>query len=292
MNLTCHSEIGKIKSLFIKNVQQAFISDAHIDQYWKDLNYVGKPDFNNALTEYESFESVLKQPGIEIFYLPEEAAVNMDSIYCRDAAIATNKGMVICNMGKAARMNEPLAEKKAFEANGITVLGTITAPGTLEGGDVAWLDEHTLAVGHTYRSNEEGIGQLIGLLKPLGVQVISVPLPHYKGPSDVFHLMSILSPVDTDLAVVYAPLMPIVFRNLLLKRGYHLVEVPDEEFETMGCNVLALAPRECLMVEGNPKTKAALEKSGCKVTLYKGEEISVKGGGGPTCLTRPVYRSK
>ena len=292
MNLTCHSEIGKIKSLFIKNVQQAFISDAHIDQYWKDLNYVGKPDFNNALTEYESFESVLKQPGIEIFYLPEEAAVNMDSIYCRDAAIATNKGMIICNMGKAARMNEPLAEKKAFEANGITVLGTITAPGTLEGGDVAWLDEHTLAVGHTYRSNEEGIRQLIGLLKPLGVQVISVPLPHYKGPSDVFHLMSILSPVDTDLAVVYAPLMPIVFRNLLLKRGYHLVEVPDEEFETMGCNVLALAPRECLMVEGNPKTKAALEKSGCIVTLYKGEQISVKGGGGPTCLTRPVYRSK
>ena len=292
MNLTCHSEIGKIKSLFIKNVQQAFISDAHIDQYWKDLNYVGKPDFNNALTEYESFESVLKQPGIEIFYLPEEAAVNMDSIYCRDAAIATNKGMIICNMGKAARMNEPLAEKKAFEANGITVLGTITAPGTLEGGDVAWLDEHTLAVGHTYRSNEEGIRQLIGLLKPLGVQVISVPLPHYKGPSDVFHLMSILSPVDTDLAVVYAPLMPIVFRNLLLKRGYHLVEVPDEEFETMGCNVLALAPRECLMVEGNPKTKAALEKSGCIVTMYKGEQISVKGGGGPTCLTRPVYRSK
>ena len=116
MNFTCHSDIGKIKSLFIKNVQQAFISDAHIEQYWKDLNYLSKPDLNNALTEYASFQSVLKLHGAEIFYLPEDATVNMDSIYCRDAAIATDKGMIICNMGKAARMNEPLAEKKAFEA--------------------------------------------------------------------------------------------------------------------------------------------------------------------------------
>ena len=290
MNLTCHSDIGKIKSIFIKKVQQAFISDVHIDQYWKKLNYLGKPDFTNAKSEYELFEEVLKKQGAEIFYLPEDASVNMDSIYCRDAAIATNKGMILCNMGKEARMNEPLSQKKAFECNGITVLGTITPPGTLEGGDVAWLDEHTLAVGHTYRTNEEGIRQLTELLQPLGVQVISVPLPHYKGPSDVFHLMSILSPVDTNLAVVYSPLMPIVFRNLLLKRGYQLVEVSDEEFETMGCNVLALAPRQCLLVDGNPKTKAALEKAGCTITLYKGEEISIKGGGGPTCLTRPIYR--
>ena len=216
----------------------------------------------------------------------------MDSIYCRDAAIATNKGMIICNMGKAARANEPQAEKEAFEAIGIPVLGTITAPGTIEGGDVAWLNENTLAVGHTYRTNEEGVAQLKTLLQPLSVDVITVPLPHYKGPSDVFHLMSILSPVDTNLAVVYSPLMPIAFRNLLLQRGYQLVEVPDEEFETMGCNVLALSPRVCLMVEGNPKTKAALEKAGCKVIVYKGEEISVKGGGGPTCLTRPIQRYK
>lgn len=290
MNPTCHSDIGKIKSVFIKNVQQAFISEAHIEQYWKELNYTGKPDLAHAITEYVSFQFILKSQGAEIYLLPEDASVNMDSIYCRDASIATDGGMILCNMGKAARRNEPLAEKKAFEANGITVLGTITAPGTLEGGDVAWLDEHTLAVGHTYRSNEEGIRQLTVLLQPLGVRVITVPLPHYKGPSDVFHLMSILSPVDTNLAVVYSPLMPIVFRNLLLQRGYQLIEVPDNEFESMGCNVLALAPRECLMVDGNPVTKALLEHAGCKVTVYKGEEISVKGGGGPTCLTRPINR--
>jgi len=292
MCYTAHSEIGKIKTLFIKNVQQAFVSETRIEQYWKSLNYLGKPDFRLSVKEYETFQSVLEENGAQIFYLPEDATVNMDSVYCRDASIATNKGMIICNMGKEGRVNEPLAEKKAFEANGISVLGTIVAPGTLEGGDVAWLDENTLAVGHTYRTNEEGIRQLTALLKPLGVEVITVPLPHYKGSADVFHLMSILSPVDTDLAVVYSPLMPIVFRNFLLQRGYQLVEVPEEEFETMGCNVLALAPRICLMVDGNPKTKTLLENKGCTVILYKGDEISVKGGGGPTCLTRPIYRYK
>lgn len=290
MDSTAHSETGKIKSLFIKKVQQAFISDAHIDQYWQQLNYLGKPDINIATNEYKNFEAILQEHGATIYYLPQDETVNMNSIYCRDAAIATDKGMILCNMGKAARVLEPFAEKKVFEANGIPVLGSITAPGTIEGGDVAWLDEHTLAVGHTYRTNEEGIRQLTVLLQPLGVEVITVELPHYKGPSDVFHLMSILSPVDTNIAVVYSPLMPIVFRNLLLQRGYQLVEVPEEEFESMGCNVLALAPGICLMVDGNPKTKAGLEAAGCKVIVYKGEEISVKGGGGPTCLTRPVSR--
>ena len=285
-----HSESGKLKSVFIKRAKDAFIDDAHISKHWEALNYLGKPEINKALAEYEAFEQVFKDNGTEIFYLPQDSTVNMDSIYCRDAAIATEKGMIICNMGKEGRKNEPLAEQKAFEAQGIPVLGVIKAPGTIEGGDVAWLDSTTLAVGHTYRTNEDGIRQISELLKPLGVNVISVPMPHYKGPSDVFHLMSVLSPVDSNLAVVYSPLIPIVFRNELIKRGYELVEVPDTEFDSMGCNVLALAPRVCLMVKGNPITKERLEKAGCKVIEYEGAEISVKGGGGPTCLTRPVER--
>ena len=185
---------------------------------------------------------------------------------------------------------EPSAQRKAFELNGIPVLGAIRAPGTLEGGDVAWLNEKTLAVGHTYRTNLEGIRQLKAFLSPHGVEVIVADLPHYRGVQDVFHLMSILSPVEKDLAVVYSPLMPIRFRNLLLDMGYKLVEVPEDEFVSMGCNVLAIGPRKCIMVEGNPKTQAVLEKAGCEVFTYKGLEISVKGGGGPTCLTRPLKR--
>ncbi len=292
MNYTAHSEVGKIKTLFIKSVQQAFVSESHIEKYWSALNYISKPGFSAALGEYESFQSILKMNDAEIHFFPEDSSVNMDSVYCRDASIATNRGMIICNMGKAERMNEPFAERKSFEASGIPILGTIRSPGTLEGGDVAWLDENTLAVGHTYRTNEEGIKQLVTLLSPLGVDVVTVSLPHYKGAGDVFHLMSIFSPVDKDLAVVYSPLMPIVFRNYLIRRGYHLIEVPEEEFETMGCNVLALEPGICLILDGNLKTKSALEKKGCKVFVYKGDEISIKGGGGPTCLTRPITRYK
>ena len=289
--MSAHSESGHLKSVFVKRAKDAFIDDAHVAKHWEALNYLGKPDIQKAFSEYEAFEQVFKDNGTEVLYLPEDASVNMDSIYCRDAAIATSKGMIICNMGKEGRKNEPLAEQKAFEENGIPVLGVITAPGTIEGGDVAWLDEKTLAVGHTYRTNEEGIKQITALLKPLGVEVITVPMPHYRGPSDVFHLMSVLSPVDKNLAVVYSPLIPIVFRNELIKRGFELVEVPEAEFDSMGCNVLALAPRVCLMVKGNPITKAGLEKAGCKVIEYEGAEISVKGGGGPTCLTRPIDRA-
>jgi len=289
--MSSHSESGKLTSLFLKKASAAFINDAHISKYWASLNYLEKPLIEKALAEYEAFEKILKDNGAQIFYFPEDSSVNMDSIYCRDAAIATTKGMIICNMGKEGRKNEPLAQQKAYEAAGIPVLGVIKAPGTIEGGDVAWLDDNTLAVGHTYRTNEQGIQQLTNLLKPLGVKVITAPMPHYRGPSDVFHLMSVLSPIDTNLAVVYSPLMPIVFRNELITRGFELVEVPDTEFDSMGCNVLALAPRTCLMVKGNPITKSRLEAAGCKVIEYEGAEISVKGGGGPTCLTRPITRA-
>ncbi len=291
MKLTCHSEVGKIESIFIKKVLSAFVDDNHISNNWKRLNYLQRPDLQESVIEYNKFESVLLNYSSKINYLPPDDTVNMDSIYCRDAGISTNAGMIICKMGKEQRKNEPHALKKACQKTGVNILGEISGSGTLEGGDVVWLDEHTLAVGHTYRTNEEGIRQLKEMLDPLNVEVVTVPLPHYKGPSDVFHLMSIFSPVDQNIAVVYSPLMPIGFRNFLIEKKYTLVEVSDDEFETMGCNVLALSPGVCLMVKGNNKTKTLLEKSGCKVILYHGNEISIKGGGGPTCLTRPIYRS-
>ncbi|HMG90219.1 MAG TPA: arginine deiminase family protein [Chryseolinea sp.] len=290
MKVTCHSEYGKIRTLFIKSVEAAFVDESTLAGEWKGLNFLSKPDLNKSRNEYLGFESLLRRNNPDISFFPHDRSVSIDSIYCRDAALATDAGVIICNMGKPGRVNEPEAEKRAFERSGVRILGSIKSPGTFEGGDAAWIDDKTLAVGYTYRTNEAGIRQLVALLEPQGVEVITVPLPHYKGPSDVFHLMSIISPVDRDLAVVYSPLMPIQFRNDLIKRGFSFVEVPDEEFESMGCNVLAVAPRECVMVSGNPKTKSLLEKAGCKVFEYDGNEISVKGGGGPTCLTRPLLR--
>jgi N-dimethylarginine dimethylaminohydrolase len=289
MKITCQSEYGSIHTIFLKHAKDALINDQNIDNEWAVLNFTERPDLQKALSEYDAFESFIKNTGAAIHYLPQDNTVTMDSMYCRDAAVATDAGMILCTMGKEQRKPEPFAEKTAFIAHNIPILGEITGTGTLEGGDVAWLDEHTLAVGHSYRTNEEGIRQLRALLAPHGVEVLSFSLPHYKGQSDVFHLMSIFSPVDKDLAVVYSPLMPIAFRNELILRGYQFVEVPAEEFE-MACNVLALAPRKCLMLKGFSKTKAALEAAGCTVFTYSGEEISAKGGGGPTCLTRPISR--
>lgn len=290
MTDTAHSEYGKIARVLVKPVSSAFFSQAKVDAEWRKLNFLSKPNLSKASGEYLAFLSFLTSKGAQLAELPSSADLSIDSIYCRDASIATDYGMIICRMGKQARSGEPTAQKQYFDAAGIPVLGEIAAPGTLEGGDVAWLDIKTLAVGHTYRTNQEGIRQLKNLLEPRGVTVLVAELPHYKGPSDVFHLMSILSPVDKDVAVVYSPLMPINFRNELLNRGFRLVEVPDAEFDTMGCNVLALAPGQCLMVAGNPITEKRLKEAGCDVVTYEGQEISVKGGGGPTCLTRPLLR--
>ncbi|MFM7487096.1 MAG: dimethylarginine dimethylaminohydrolase family protein [Cytophagales bacterium] len=290
MKSTCHSEFGKLNSIIIKPVAAAFVNEQHVQQHWQALNFLAQPNLNFALQEYAVFEDLIRATGATVFALPADETVTMDSIYCRDATIATDFGMIVLNMGKPARAPEPAAQQRQFENFKLRVLGMITAPGTLEGGDVAWLDEYTLAVGHTYRTNPEGIRQLKKLLEPKGIEVVVAHMPHYKGSSDVFHLMSVLSPVDKDLAVVYSSLMPISFRNELINRGFSFVEVPDNEWDSMGCNVLAIAPREVVMVKGNPGTKQGLIQSGCVVHEYDGQEISVKGGGGPTCLTRPIKR--
>jgi N-dimethylarginine dimethylaminohydrolase len=290
MKKTHHSEYLRLETLYLKSAESSFYSEKQLSNQWEELQFISKPNFNESLKEYEKFQLFLANKNIELSFFPEDKKTWIDSIYCRDASIATDFGMIICNMGKKGRLYEPKAQLEAYQKNDKDILGEIKFPGTLEGGDVAWLDLNTLAVGHTYRTNEEGIRQLKSLLEPKGIEVIVVELPHYKGKEDVFHLMSILSPVDKNLAVVYSPLMPIKFRNELLQRGIQLIDVPDGEFESMGCNVLAVGPRDCLMVDGNPITKKLLENAGCQVFSYKGHEISVKGGGGPTCLTRPMKR--
>ncbi|MGB2990744.1 MAG: arginine deiminase family protein, partial [Candidatus Zixiibacteriota bacterium] len=193
-------------------------------------------------------------------------------------------------MGKEERRGEPSAAGEFLSALGIPMLGAITGEGRLEGGDLIWLDGRTLAVGQGYRTNEDGIRQLRELTAGLVDEFIIVPLPHWRGPEGVFHLMSMISPVDFNLAVVYARLLPVPFRQWLISRGMKLVEVPDSEFQTMGCNILATSPRRCIMLSGNPQTKRMLEDEGVEVSEYVGEEISRKGAGGPTCLTRPLVR--
>jgi N-dimethylarginine dimethylaminohydrolase len=288
---TTLSEVGPITQMVVKHARDAFGSDARIAAEWLALNFAGAPYLVPAIEQYDRFLEALRLSGAEILQLPPAAGVGLDSIYVRDASIVCDRGVILCHMGKPARRGEPFAQAEAFRGWGIAVVGAIRAPGQIEGGDVVWLDGRTIAVGRGYRTNDEGIGQLRALLADSIDELIVVPLPHYRGPTDVFHLMSIISPVDRDLAVVYSPLMPVPFRELLVDRGMTLVEVPDAEFEMMGANVLAIGPRRCVMVEGNPKTRALLERAGATVVEYDGTEISLKGGGGPTCLTRPILRA-
>jgi N-dimethylarginine dimethylaminohydrolase len=285
-----HSEVGDLKRVLVKRPEQAFVSQGKLEAEWRNLGYRGCPDFRKAVVEYEAFLSVLASHAEPVF-CPHDDSATIDSIYVRDASILTHQGMVLCNMGKAERAAEPSALMKEFARAEIPMLGAIRAPGLMEGGDAVWLDEYTLAVGRGYRTNSQGIDQLKRMLAPSGCDVAIVDLPHWNGPGDVFHLMSILSPVDTDKALVYSRLLPVVFRTRLLELNYRLIEVPDEEFESMGCNVLALAPGKVLALSGNPLTRRLLEQAGVEVLEYRGEEISRKGLGGPTCLTRPLLRA-
>lgn len=289
MTVTAQSEYGTLARVLLKHPREAFRDERRIAAEWAPLRFTAAPDLARAIGEYEAFVELLRRAGADVHLLPDSPGTGLDSIYVRDASIACDRGVVLCRMGKPAREGEPAAQEAALRAAGVEVLGTIQPPGRIEGGDVAWLDGRTLAVGRGYRTNDDGIRQLRELLGA-SVDVVTVPLPHWRGPADVFHLMSVLSPVDRDLAVVYSPLMPVPFRELLLDRGFTLVEVPGDEFESMGANVLATGPRRCVLVTGNPVTRSRLERAGAEVVEYAGVEISLKGGGGPTCLTRPLLR--
>jgi len=287
---TAQSEVGAISRMLLKHPRAAFGDTASIERQWRALNFTAPPDLARATAEYDRFVALLNQNGVGMEFLSDTETSGLDSIYVRDASVVCDRGAIVCRMGKPARETEPAAQEAALRAIGYPIAGRIEAPGRLEGGDVLWLDRRTIAVGRGYRTNDEGILQLRRLLGHAIDELITDPLPHWRGPADVFHLMSIISPVDDDLAVVYSPLMPVAFREFLIARGTTLVDVPDEEFDTMGANVLALAPRTCVMLNQNPLTRERLEKNGATVIAYEGSDISLKGGGGPTCLTRPLKR--
>jgi N-dimethylarginine dimethylaminohydrolase len=284
------SEVGKIDGIILKHPRDAFVSQDNVDTQWKRLNYSNPPDYNKAIEEYDYFADLLKTMIPDIHWLPAHESTGLDSIYVRDSMIVTNAGIILCNMGKGGRQGEPEACRKFLSETGIPILGEITGDATVEGGDIIWLDDSTLVVGQGYRTNKEGIGQLKQLTAEFINELIVVPLPHWRGRDGVFHLMSMISPVDDDLAVVYSRLLPVPFRELLIDRGIKLLEVPDSEYATMACNVLAVAPRKVITLNGNRHTKQMLKAEGVEVMEYTGEEISRKGAGGPTCLTRSLFR--
>ncbi|MFD1861395.1 dimethylarginine dimethylaminohydrolase family protein [Planococcus chinensis] len=279
-----------LERVIVKHPADAFISQEHIEKEWRKVNYLSEPDFEEAQKEFAEFIALLEKHEITIDYLPKSNAVSMDSIYAHDPVKFTPEGAIILKSGKALRQPEAEVYKKFLAEKGIPVIGELTGDATADGGDIVWLDDRVLAVGNGYRTNAEAIRQIKEMTAHLVDEFIEVQLPHADGEEECLHLMSFISLVDQDLAVVYSPLMPVAFRKLLLSRGIKLIEVPKAEYDLLGCNVLAVAPRVCIMVAGNDSTKQQLEQAGATVYEYKGEEISIKGTGGPTCLTSPAVR--
>lgn len=257
---------------------------------WEAFGYLRDVDHGMANEEHTALRQMLAEAGVEVVSGEIDGPGLQDAIFPFDPVITTNAGAVLCRMGKPLREPEvDLAEQTMGEL-GIPIAGRITDPGRVEGGDCLWVDEHTLAVGRGYRTNLEGICQLAEILGEQDVEVLSYDLPHWNGPGECLHLLSLISMVDDDLAVVYRPLMAVAFVQMLEERGIQLVDIPEDEFVSQGCNVLALGPRKCLLLRENVGTAERLRAAGCEVLLYKGDEISHNRTGGPTCLTRPLLR--
>jgi dimethylargininase len=254
---------------------------------WEACRWRAAPDPSRLASEHERFRKILEQAGAEVVLAGREGTGSLDAVYAFDPALVTENGAILLRPGKEVRADEPAALQSSLRDAGVPIAGAIEAPATVDGGDLLRLDERTLLAGIGYRTNSAGVESLAALLP--GVEVVAFDLPHLHGAGEVLHLLSLLSPLDRDLAVAYLPLMPVRLVQLLGARGIELVEVPHEEFETMGPNVLALGPRLALAVDGNPGTRKRMEKAGVTVLTYRGDELS-KGDGGPTCLTLPLLR--
>jgi N-dimethylarginine dimethylaminohydrolase len=255
---------------------------------WEAYGWRAAPDVARAMEEHEAFVALLEEAGAEVV-VSEHDPGNPDAIYTHDPSLVGHDGAVLLLPGKEGRRGEPEATAGVLERAGVPVVGRVGPPATVEGGDTVWLDEETLLVGIGYRTNPAALDALRAAFP--GVEVIAFDLPHWNGSGEVMHLMSFISPLDRDLALLYPRITPTRLMWLLADRGIRIVEVPDEEFETMGPNVLALGPRRALALEGNPETRRRMERAGVDVVTYRGDEISRKGDGGPTCLSRPLLRA-
>jgi dimethylargininase len=280
------SMVAPLRRVLMRRPDQSFAVDD--PERW---HYTSRPDLTIAQQEHDALVATLRHAGAEVIEHAAPQPGRADAIFVFDPALVTDHGAIILSMGKDLRRGEERAMAQRLAELGVPVLTTLHGDARAEGGDLLWLDHDTLAVGLGFRTNAEGLRQLRAALEPIGVAVVPVDLPYYTGPEACLHLLSLISLVDHDLAVVYPPLLAVSFYQELRRRNTRLIEAPAAEFATMGANVLALAPGECLMLAGNPITQALLEAAGCEVLTYKGDEISLKAEGGPTCLTRPILRA-
>ena len=278
--------VGRLRRVMVRRPDEAMA--AADPARW---HYTAPIDLGAAREAHDVLVSALRGWDVEVLFHDEPLPDHSDAVFVFDPALVTDEGTLLLSMGKDLRRGEEEALGRSLQRHGVPVLGRIEGDGRVEGGDTLWLDHDTLAVGRGFRTNAEGVRQLRELLGPIGVTVLDYDLPFFTGPEACLHLLSLISPVDVDLAVAYPPLMPTAFWAELERRGMRLLEVPEDEFlRTQATNVLAVAPRRAIMLDENPVTLRMLEAEGCEVATFPGAALSFKAEGGPTCLTRPVLR--
>ena len=261
------------------------------DAAWRELGYFHPPVPGAAARQHEQIRSLLLERGVELVE-PESPVPGLtpDAVYCHDASFPSRRGVILMRMGKENRSGEPAAHARIYEGRGIPVIGAVEAPGLAEGGDLVWLDEHSLLAGEGYRTNAAGIAQLQEILAEDGVEVLSVPLPFGDGPQSCLHLMSLLSVLDRRTMVADLRFLGVPTVEMLRARGWEFIPIVEAERATMAANVLALGDRTLLAIAANRETNGRLRDAGFEVLTYEGGEISQNGSGGPTCLTRPLVR--
>ena len=283
------NEYSRLLRVAVRNPNSAFVSQKKLQNEWEKLRFADVPNFEKACHEFEIFKNIIEKTGAKIIELPAHRDLTIDSIYPRDSNLICPEGIIKCNMGRATRTVEAKVNGDLYKMLDLPSAGEVKKPGTLEGGDFIWIDEHHAAVGLGPRTNKSGVAQLKNILGS-DVDLMIVDLPEPDHPDDVLHLMSIISPIDCDLAVVYEKFAPDTFIDWLKNLNIEIISISDDEYENMGCNVLALAPREVLILDGCESVREKLIAKDCIVHTYTGNEISRKGEGGPTCLTRPLLR--
>jgi dimethylargininase len=256
-------------------------------QFWREYGWRAAPDPADIAREHDALCELLAGTGAEVVLGETPVPGNPDAIYVFDPVLITDDGAILLRPRKEGRGDEPDAVGADLERAGVPIAGRLGKPALAEGGDLIRLDERTLLAGQGYRTSSNCVR---ALERQTGLETLVFDLPHWHGADEVMHLLSLLSPLDADLVVAYPPLLPVRLVQLLAQRSVEIVPVPDDEFETLGTNVLALAPRAALMVDGNPETRRRLERAGVELLVYEGTELS-KGDGGPTCLTCPLLRS-
>jgi N-dimethylarginine dimethylaminohydrolase len=284
------SMVAPLRRVVVKSPRAAFGSPERIAREWRALGFAAAPDLDRACAEHDALCARLEDAGAEVLALPESPATTLDSIYVHDPGLVTDRGAVVFRTGKPQRRGEGPALAAALASWGVPVLGEVGGEATMEGGDTLWLDARTLVVGRGFRTNAAAVPRVRALLAPGGIEVVEVHLPYWDGPEPLLHLQSVISLLDHDLALVHRRPLPQPLFEMLDARGFELIDVPPDEYDALGCNVLAVAPRRALMLSGLPRTRARLEAAGCDVRTFDGEEIARKGHGGPTCLTRPLLR--